>query len=151
MKNKIVALRVKIKSLAEEAGLIRLEERRAKRRGSSRLLHSLQEHRRGVVRAEARASLLAYGFLRGRPYWAVEATRGSEPDWDYVGKLVRKFGAVSDWSSDGMGSDISTAIQDYQNRLHAQEVGWGAWVEAAKAARVLKGQATHGQSLTLSG
>lgn len=77
-------LRVKIKSLAEEARIIRREERGCgKSRARCRLPEaaakldlarcSLREHRVGVVRRESRYSLLAYAFLRGRPFRAVEA------------------------------------------------------------------------------
>jgi hypothetical protein len=42
----------------------------------------LRRHRQGIVGNEARASLLAYGFLRGRPYAAMEArvNDGNAPD-----------------------------------------------------------------------
>ena len=50
-------------SLAAEAVIIRKEERRHK--GSVR--SSLHNHRVVDVRREARASLLAYAFLRGKP------------------------------------------------------------------------------------
>lgn len=65
MKDRRVELKVKIKSLAEEARIIRLEEKRAKARGDYRLLFRLQEHRRGIVRQTAHESLLAYHLVRG--------------------------------------------------------------------------------------
>jgi len=61
-------LRVKIKSLAAEANIIRNEEKRySDYQGDvyTGERQSLQEHRKGIVRQTMRESLLAYGFLRG--------------------------------------------------------------------------------------
>lgn len=54
-------LRVKLKSLAEEARIIRREERRT----NGVLRAELHMHRIGIVRYESRATHLAYGFIRG--------------------------------------------------------------------------------------
>lgn len=61
-------LRVKAKSLAEEAHLIRREERRTR----GLLRDELRWHRTGVVRFEARATHLAYGIIRGRSIDRIE-------------------------------------------------------------------------------
>lgn len=53
---------------------------------------SLRGHRVGVVRSEARHSLLAYACLRGRPYISVEASGRVEPDWDRVATMAVRFG-----------------------------------------------------------
>jgi len=92
MKTMLKMLKVKIKSLAAEARVIRLEERRCGRDDAARC--SLHEHRVGIVRNEQRLSLLAYAFLRGRPLSAVEAKSFAPPDWTRVGKLVEKFGTT---------------------------------------------------------
>lgn len=73
----LARLRVKIKSLAAEARIIRQEEHRALRlspENPDRLprYRTLREHRKQDVRAAARAALLAYAFLRGRAYATVE-------------------------------------------------------------------------------
>lgn len=104
MKTRIKMLKVKIKSLAAEAPMIRMEERRAKGRRLAEafvgrddaLREELYRHRLDVVRPEQRASLLAYAFLRGRPLATVEkkCRPGNEPDWKRVGQLVEKFGVV---------------------------------------------------------
>lgn len=76
-------LRVKIRSLAEEAKIIRREERncrdsRARCRDAMRVFSidreraRLHDHRTVVVRREARYSLLAYAMLRGRPFLEIE-------------------------------------------------------------------------------
>jgi hypothetical protein len=101
-----VFLKVKIKSLAAEAVIIRKEERR--HRGDTKT--SLHTHRIIDVRREARAALLAYGFLRGRAYVAMERpTPRERPAWQRVEHLVKKYGTddirdrmqrFSEWKAD---------------------------------------------------
>lgn len=90
-----VYLKVKIKSLAEEARIIRKEEGRAKKRLSIR--HGLREHRIGIVRNEARHTNLAYGFLRGKTRQEIENGAKTEPNWAKVRAMVQKYGV--DYSS----------------------------------------------------
>src|ERR1700741_3191701 len=116
-------LRVKIRSLAEEARIIRHEEN--KYRPKTRLeLHTvpaeqtvdgivagkivkvtpgeqpkhlyfaLRDHRVFEVREEARAALLAYGFLRGRNYGQMEPFSFYPPPLRRVMELVQKFGSI---------------------------------------------------------
>jgi len=91
-----VALKVKAKSLADEAKIIRKEEGRAK---SWYDMIQLKEHRRTVVRYEARSALLAYGFLRGTPYRTMEPSTkpGNEPDWKRVRQLIHKYIVPNHW------------------------------------------------------
>ena len=84
-------LRVKIKTLAVEATLIRHEEQRYP--GASSTRTSLREHRVGIVRREQRASLLAYAFLRGRQYLDVERGAKSPPSHARVAKIAKSFGS----------------------------------------------------------
>ena len=88
-------LKVKLKSLAAEAKIIRLEETRS--RGGIR--NGLHEHRVGIVRFESRHTHLAYAFLRGKEYEQVEKTCKTPPDWRRVYKMVKKYG--SGWDEDG--------------------------------------------------
>jgi hypothetical protein len=107
-------LKIKIMSLAAEASIIRREERKAYdnhaarkrlRRSNARgrqhtvgdrvLFLELKRHRRHVVREEARASQLAYGFLRGRTYHQLERKAYLPPDWAKVESMVSRFGGVS--------------------------------------------------------
>lgn len=110
-------LKVKIKSLAEEARIIRKEERASK--GEKR--EGLYLHRVGVVRRAARHSLLAYGFLRGREYRQIEPKCENAPHWPEVFKMVSKYG-----------------LQDY---------GWKMWKrgehEAAKEALLKRFEEWH--------
>lgn len=108
VQTKVKMLKVKIKSLAYEAQVIRLEEHRAKGRRvgpgefkgrDDRLRLQLREHRIKDVRGEQRHSLLAYAFLRGRSYLSCEGGKPrqwwQEPDWTRVATLVRVFGPVN--------------------------------------------------------
>ena len=54
---------------------------------------SLREHRKGPVRSEARASLLAYGFLRAREYYELEAqnTVADDVPWEQARVLANRF------------------------------------------------------------
>lgn len=105
-------LKIKIKSLAAEARIIRAEEFKwAKkityivtdaRTGEAKtrikyvrkdhpVAESIRDHRRGPVRREARAALLAYGFLRGRDYRMMEAKTWTKPDWQRVREIIGRF------------------------------------------------------------
>lgn len=70
-------LKIKLKHLAAEARIIRHEARQV--HGMERW--NLNHHRTTVVRDEARATLLAYGFLRGREYSQLEGKRNN--DWNF--------------------------------------------------------------------
>lgn len=105
-------LKIKIKSLAAEARIIRHEERKAK---ASKLWHRTRQHKEDAdrywwvqidlhhhrtfdVRRASRAALLAYAFLRNRPYKTVEQKAHSLPGWwaSYpwvpAQKLITKYG-----------------------------------------------------------
>ena len=86
-----IQLKVKIKTLAAEARIIKQEEQRAKKRRKTELLQSLTEHRKGVVRQEARLSLLAYGFLRGRSLQQIESSQ-RPVDWQKVQVMAQRYG-----------------------------------------------------------
>ena len=88
-------MRVKVKSLAAEAGIIRAEERRALsgRKPDWDLYVSLRDHRRREVRKEQRSAMLAYAFIRGREYGRCEKPgAGNGPDLKRVGQLIEKYG-----------------------------------------------------------
>ena len=81
-------LRVKIKSLAEEARIIRKEERKALDHSDRATYEGLRKHRTQDVRGEARAAQLAYAFVRGRPYAKIE-TRPDPLPWNFRFVLLR--------------------------------------------------------------
>jgi hypothetical protein len=114
-------LRVRNKELAQEARFIRHEEKRIKSRqkimfsryytaggeyshdadldfdSKSAEFWELRKHRTWDVRNHARAGLLAYAFLRGKPYRSVER-KTYDSEWKLerikkeVKRLVAKFG-----------------------------------------------------------
>lgn len=88
-------LKMKIVSLAAEARLIRREEKNWY--GPSETRTGLYLHRVLDVRREARAALLAYGFIRGRLYSSMEKV-GNHPqkavDFARVLTLARKYGPL---------------------------------------------------------
>lgn len=102
MDNQIKALKVKIKSLAEESRIIRLEERRALCSGHSDevrrkyrdvpLFLSLRNHRTEDVRIEQRHALLAYAFLRGKVYAECEPKASKPIEMSRLRALIEKFG-----------------------------------------------------------
>jgi DNA invertase Pin-like site-specific DNA recombinase len=101
-------LKVKIKSLAEEARIIIKEEQKALKQAryqrrldhkdfyptGQKLYDSLYQHRKVDVGQEARSSILAYCFLRGKAYRQIEAKTkpGNGPNWRRVESIAKKFG-----------------------------------------------------------
>lgn len=104
------ALKVKIKTLAAEARIIRKEELAAKQARHYDKLQSLHCHRVGDVRRASRHSHLAYGFLRQVPYLKMEQSCRSQPHWETVRKEAARF-------SEGSPDQIDER--------------WKAWTEAA--------------------
>lgn len=86
-------LKIKIKNLAAEAGIIRVEERKV--HGMDKW--KLQHHRKTVVRSEARRSLIAYQFIRGRDPSCHfhELSQVRINDWDAIERMVRKYGSAT--------------------------------------------------------
>lgn len=88
-------LRVKIKSLASEARIIRHEELKYKPRITKRddsTYFELRNHRL-QIRCDARSALLAYGLLRGRTYKQLEAKCYANANWTQVRDNLTRFGA----------------------------------------------------------
>jgi hypothetical protein len=86
--------RVKIKSLAAEARIIKHEEARRHKHGW--VPACLRNHRIYDVRNEQRATLLAYALYRGLAYTDVE--RGSKKDipTTRIAQILKSLGGVSD-------------------------------------------------------
>lgn len=114
-----IYLKVKIKSLADEAKIIRREERQAilrrdrkeelgnytRANQEHKVFEGLREHRMGIVRSEARAAQLAYGFIKGKKYAEIEPKQSLKDckvfdEYHYnehglvdrVGRLIAKYG-----------------------------------------------------------
>ena len=99
MINKKLGLKVKVKHLAEEARIIRKEEKR--NYGDTR--DWLYLHRIHGVRPECRASHIAYAFAKGTALEKIERFPENIPQsvWARVTMMVKKY------------SDKST--EDYKN------------------------------------
>jgi hypothetical protein len=89
-----IHLKIKIKSLAAESRIIRREEKRHP--GESYNRTSLYLHRIGIVRSEARAALLAYGYLRGKRYAQLEAKCHTPPDAKRTLSLINKYAGCAE-------------------------------------------------------
>jgi hypothetical protein len=89
MYDKRVFLKVKVKSLAEEAKIIRKEEKK-----NLLLKQELADHRKKIVRFEARHALLAYCFLRGREYRDIEPKCHVDPNWAKIRQMVERYGIL---------------------------------------------------------
>ena len=120
----VAYLKVKIKSLAAEQAIIRHEEHKylassrwcakqtppaADGPAARHVWAGLQAHSLNL-RFEIRAALLAYAYLRGKPYSSVEPTpcwRRAPfcrvgPNWGRIAELVIKYGpARAEWSQAG--------------------------------------------------
>lgn len=104
VKLNLIKLKIKAKSLAAEARIIRKEENKL----SGLRKHALSEHRKGTVRRHARATFLAIAYLKGRPYKTVEKTCWNTTLRDRyiipkVVAMVQKYGprdaamGIKDW------------------------------------------------------
>lgn len=102
-------LKIKLKNLLDETRMIQGYEEKLKQKLMAldpsstsaihyrTLLQQMIEHRRSDIRDEVRATLLAYGYIRGRAYAQIEQTRNPEPlPWkmrrlERVARMVNKY------------------------------------------------------------
>jgi hypothetical protein len=95
-------LKIKIKSLAAEAVIIKKEEQKWLRApynnpydngapGTHPLYFDLRHHRLEMVRKECRDSIIAYGYMRGLAYRQIEAKCHQEPNWQNVFTILKRF------------------------------------------------------------
>ena len=112
MNIELIKLKIKAKSLAEEARIIRKEERKLKEipfhkrskvvgTGHSQYvvchLSTIQLHRKWYVRNEARATQLAIAYIKGKDYLQVEKSTKSTDVLRYyivprILAMVKKYG-----------------------------------------------------------
>ena len=119
-------LKVKIKSLAEEARIIRLETKRARKIS---IKNGLALHRTGIVRLEARHTQLAYGFLRGLAYSQMESKTHKEPDWKKIKRMIEKYGSHWDRTSPTCYSSIE--LQNVTDYREANLARLDVWIKEA--------------------
>ena len=111
---KLTMLKIKLKSLAEEARIIRHQERKMRGVNWGGQSATFRNHRIMVVRFEARATHIAYGYLRGLEYLQIERTChdiGCSLDkelWNKVEGMVKRYGSlrdsekISNWRKGGL-------------------------------------------------
>ncbi len=100
-----IPLKIKLIDLAQEAKTIRRFERklltsarkrRARQDEAAERFQSeykiLNDHRKDIVRPEARATQLAYGYIRGKRYRQIEQFSYEPPNWSKVEKMIKKYG-----------------------------------------------------------
>jgi hypothetical protein len=104
-----IHLRIKVKSLAAEAQIIRQEAK--KTRGMIRW--DLNHHRKTIVRSHTRTNLLAYGILKGIPYSTMEKKCFERPDFSAVANIAKRFGATE--------IEIVPWIEEAKNHLKRNE------------------------------
>ena len=106
-----VELKIKAKSLAEEAKIIRKEEVRQKRLSRKKdpnggywhpdalgTYVKLHHHRTQPVRIAARHTHLARAFIAGTPYKSVECAPRYLPNTRDIAKMAQAYGAMG-WAS----------------------------------------------------
>jgi len=124
-------LKVKVKSLAAEAKIIRKEEKRCK---NSSLRNGLYRHRIDVVRYESRHTNLAYGFLRGRTYSQIESGAKKPPDWAKVRKMVEKYGMpIISWTSEDGYAAYEKRQQESKKQLAETLKRFDEWTKTVDA------------------
>lgn len=82
-------LRIKLKSLAAEAVIIRSEERKIQ----GPLREEMHNHRILTVRRAARSTGIAYGLIRGKTLLQMEPSSKTEPDWASIAQMIRRYGS----------------------------------------------------------
>ena len=111
IEERTIHLKIKIKSLADEARTIRKEANKT----NGMVKWNLNEHRTKVVRPHTRHNLLAYGILIGTPYEIMENKCHESPKFSDVSKIAKRFGAkeetISEWIEKA-NSYISTFLMD---------------------------------------
>lgn len=65
-----------------------IEEKKARAQRDYDIYWNLHQHRKNVVRKEARATNLAIGFLRGKFYEEMEFFAHEDPDWDKIERMA---------------------------------------------------------------
>jgi hypothetical protein len=83
-------LKIKIKSLAAEARIIRREAQRVF--GDYR--YEMNAHRTGGMRRAARETLIAYGLIRGKTIAQMEPNAKRLYNVDAVQAMIRKYGPI---------------------------------------------------------
>lgn len=98
MNERLIHLRIKIKSLAAEAAIIRQEAKKT----SGLVKYGLNQHRTGIVREHTRINLLAYGLIKRVPYSVMEQKTDTKVNFSKIVEIAKRFGetdeiAINEW------------------------------------------------------
>ena len=142
-KLRLTHLKIKLTSIGAECRIIRREERRAKRmrrwcienpnkatiaevEGVTRAFWSLRGHRNDLSHNQ-RFSHLAYGFLRGVPYAAMEQRVAAND--------LLALDLVRDEAERFCGNTVKVGTSIVRRFTPEQETAWKVWRAAAEAHR----------------
>lgn len=114
MEERTIHLKIKVKSLVDEAKTIRAEANKT----SGMAKWRLNQHRKEVVRPHIRFNLLAYGILQNTPYCKMERKCAEWPDFYLVAKTAKNFGASEE--------QVDSWIEDAKNYLNRVELAKSA-------------------------
>lgn len=92
MEERTIHLKIKVKSLVDEAKTIRKEANKV----NGMVKWNLKHHNTSVVRPHTRTNLLAYGILIGTPYHKMEKKCLEAPNWTWVKKTAMNFGGAEE-------------------------------------------------------
>lgn len=130
-KLQLLKLKIKVKSLAEEARIIRKEEQRLKKQAGRFTsekpeffhYHTIRSHRHWDVRNEARATQLAIAFIKGYPYSRVERKVKDKGHQEYIGRrvafIVCKYGKMM-YNIKQSDEDFRQTKKDIQEWMNEQ-------------------------------
>lgn len=122
-------LKVKVCTLAAESKSIKLQMRKWKKRAASARARErdprfaeanyfgLRGHRVGKegMAKELRDSNLAYGFLCNRPYHVMEAFAYSQPNWENIERMVKRYGGVDYFAAIPDNRDVMQRFSSWKD------------------------------------
>jgi hypothetical protein len=108
-----IELKIKNKHLAEEARIIRFEEKKQKKLGNFITVDRLRDHRKHNVRNENRATSLARAYIAGMPYKSVEARRNPAKEDSFRCYVIpRVFTMIKKYADRNLPIEVLTAWLD---------------------------------------
>jgi len=115
----IAKLRVNVKSLSAEAKAIRFEIRRVR---DKKLKDALAWHRAYELKHEARTAHLALACAKGVPYRHAEEKVKSEPDFERVGRKIKKM-MLSGSDQELFRYEVVGWFENARGHIKSQELG----------------------------
>jgi len=109
MNERLIYLRIKVKTLVAESQIIRKESKKT----NGMVKWNLNDHRKTIVRQHTRFNLLAYGFLKGISYESMEKKCNETPSFNSISNVAIKFG--------GNREDLKVWIEDAKAYLKSNK------------------------------